>query len=432
MANVISAETDRINELRTYAILDSPTEAEYDQFADFSSRLCNTPAAVISLVDENRQWFKAVKGLNFKESARTISFCSHVVESHANMMVSDTLLDPRFKANPLVTAIPGVRFYAGIPIISPRGFVLGAIAVLDFVPRVLDATQIISLEILAEQILAKLELRRHQVNLEALNSRHDALKLNLEMTRQRLLDSYEHISDGFFLLDRNWKFTFINGVAAALTRRNIAELIGVVFWDAFPFLLDTPIEKTYRQALVEQIPVEFEQLYEPWGRWLEIRVFPSKDGLAVYFHDITKRHRSEEQLKLLENCVGHLNDVVMITEFDPQGINDARISYVNSTFQRRTGFLLEESIGKTPHSLLRPPLPQQVGVTLAQVAQEPHLSGRREFLHMAKSGRPFWVEQETVAVSYNDEAATHFVCIARDITDRKQKEIEAAGTNLAL
>lgn len=439
MDTMDSDEQARLSELRSYDILDSPTEADYEHFVDFVSRLCKTPAAIVTLVDEHRQWFKAVKGLEFRESLREVSFCAHVVQSQAPMIVHDTLTDPRFRANPFVIRLPGLRFYAGVPIISPRGFVLGSVAVLDFEPRTLEPAQLAGLEIVAEQVMAKLEIRRQQSDLdniseqrEKANQERDAIGLKLEHINHRLLNSYEHISDGFCLLGIDWKITYVNGVAVSMSRKRIDDLIGSVFWDIYPFLIGTPFELHYRRAALEQIPIEFEQLYEPWGRWLEVRIFPSSDGLAVYFRDITKRHRAEEQLKLLDNCMGRLHDIVMITEFDPLGMEHARISYVNDAFQRRTGFQQVDIVGKTQRSLLSPSFDRD-GNQSAPVAEPPSpLSGRHERLHITNSGRPFWVEQETVQVTDVNGASTHFISVARDITDRKQKEIESAQTTLAL
>ena len=433
MDTIKSNEQERLDELKSYGILDSPSEGDYDQFADFAARLCKTPVAIITMVDEHRQWFKAVKGLDFRETAREYSFCAHLLQDQRTMEIHDTLSDARFLTNPLVADAPRLRFYTGVPIVSPRGYVLGSIAVLDFMPRALDASQIAGLEILAEQVMAKLEIRRQQIELDIVsqqraiaNDERDALIQTLDRTNELLLHSYQNISDGFFLLDLDYRFTFVNHVAATMTRHSVGELVGKVFWDAYPFLLGTPFESFYRQAIDEKVAVEFEHIYEPWGRWLEIRVFPSADGLAVYFRDITKRHRSEEQLRLIENCVGRLFDIVMISEYDPLGMEDARVTYVNDAFQRRTGFEKDDILGKTQRSVL---LPATID---AQTGSASSLSGRRERLHTTKSGRPFWIEQEVVQITDDNGVATHFISVARDITDRKKNELDAEQTTLAL
>lgn len=200
-------EQARLAELRSYDILDSPPESDYDQMTYFAARLCNTPAAIVTMVDEHRQWFKSVKGLDFNESLREFSFCSHVVTGQKSMVIPDALCDARFLINPLVIGEPGLRFYTGVPIISPRGFVLGSVAVLDFKPRTLEPAQVAGLEILAEKVMASLEIRRQQRQLDDLSRQHiasskehDVLDQQLKETTQRLLNSYEYISDGFCLL----------------------------------------------------------------------------------------------------------------------------------------------------------------------------------------------------------------------------------------
>lgn len=160
-------EDARLEALRQYQILDTPSELAYDDFTQLASYICQVPIALISLVDADRQWFKSKVGLEVNETSRDISFCSHTICSHQTLIVSDALADQRFANNPLVTSEPGIRFYAGAPLITPEGHTLGSLCVIDRKPRELSVAQIAALEALARQIVAQLELKRVSVNLAA-------------------------------------------------------------------------------------------------------------------------------------------------------------------------------------------------------------------------------------------------------------------------
>jgi GAF domain-containing protein len=156
-----SPETQRLAALHDYGILDTGPEGEFDDLVELASQIAGTPMSLISLVDEARQWFKARKGINVKETPRTVAFCAHAIEQAGIMEVPDASLDSRFANNPLVTGKPDLRFYAGVPLISPEGFALGTLCVLDSVPRPpLSAQQRNALQIVARQVMVQLELRK--------------------------------------------------------------------------------------------------------------------------------------------------------------------------------------------------------------------------------------------------------------------------------
>lgn len=153
-------ETARLETLRQYQVLDTDAEEAFDDLTRLTAYVCKTPTALISLVDKNRQWFKARVGIKARESARDISFCGHAITQKGCFIVEDALLDDRFADNPMVTGEPFVRFYAGMPLLSPEGFAIGTLCVMDRQPRILTEGQIGALEILANQVMSQLELRR--------------------------------------------------------------------------------------------------------------------------------------------------------------------------------------------------------------------------------------------------------------------------------
>ena len=162
----------RVAALQKYDILDSEPEKAFDDLALLASYVCKTPIAMISLVDEDRQWFKSKVGVAFSETPRDIAFCSVAIQQPDVFVVPDTLLDERFRNNPLVVSDPRVRFYAGAPLISEEGYALGTLCVVDRTPREITNEQQEALKALSRLVLAQMEFRRNLALLkEALNDR---------------------------------------------------------------------------------------------------------------------------------------------------------------------------------------------------------------------------------------------------------------------
>ena len=154
-------EASRLAALRAQQVLDSLPEQMFDDIVRVASNVCGTPIALISLVDENRQWFKAKVGLQASETPRDQAFCAHaILEPDRPLVVPDATQDPRFAANPLVTGSPDIRLYAGAPIVSHSGHALGTVCVIDHEPRELTQAQIDSLQALSRQVSHLMELRR--------------------------------------------------------------------------------------------------------------------------------------------------------------------------------------------------------------------------------------------------------------------------------
>ena len=152
-------EKKRLRELRSYHVLDTLPERLYDNIAKIASEICGTPIALVSLIDENRQWFKARVGLDATETPRDISFCGHAILQPNVFEVQDAHEDPRFRDNPLVEGGPKIRFYAGAPLRSTTGEQLGTLCVIDHEPKKLTSSQIEALTALADQVVALLEMR---------------------------------------------------------------------------------------------------------------------------------------------------------------------------------------------------------------------------------------------------------------------------------
>jgi two-component sensor histidine kinase len=153
-------QAERLQALRSYEILDTPREADFDDIVELASAICGAPISVVNLIDEGRQWFKAEVGLGVRETPLDTSLCSHAILKSDFMEIEDTLLDPRMADNALCTGENGLRFYAGALLQTEEGLPLGTLCVLDFKPRVLTPFQRRALQVLSRQVMSQLELRR--------------------------------------------------------------------------------------------------------------------------------------------------------------------------------------------------------------------------------------------------------------------------------
>lgn len=186
-----SSEVARVAALNRYAILDSEPEQSFDDLVLLAAHICQTPMAMLSLVDDHRQWFKSKYGVEVRETPRDISICAHTIQQNDLFVVPDTLQDSRFRENPLVTGEPHIRFYAGAPLINEDGFALGTLCVVDRQPRQLDAEQKEAIGVLGRLALRQMELRMNlQLLKDALNDRtkeEHARELELKRLEEKLV-----------------------------------------------------------------------------------------------------------------------------------------------------------------------------------------------------------------------------------------------------
>jgi two-component sensor histidine kinase len=166
-------QEERLHALRSYEVLDTDPEAEFDDIVKLAAAICGTRISVINLIDAERQWFKAETGLGVRETPLATSICSHVILEDDFVEIEDTLLDRRMADNPLCTAEPGLRFYAGAPLVTPEGLPLGTLCVLDYQPRRLSLLQRDAIRVLARQVMAQLEMRKALDNAKLLRQEVD-------------------------------------------------------------------------------------------------------------------------------------------------------------------------------------------------------------------------------------------------------------------
>jgi formate hydrogenlyase transcriptional activator len=308
-APVPANESERLEALRRYSILDTLPERDFDDLTSLAARICGTPTALVSLVDADRQWFKAKVGMEATETSRDLAFCTHAILQPDLLIVPDASADQRFSDNPLVTGPPHIRFYAGAPLITPDGHALGTLCVVDSVPHELTAEQGGALRALSRQVVAQLELRRTRI----------ALETALQKSEERWRAVFEKSAIGVALTDENGRFVAVNSAYERMLGYTEEELRKLSFFDVTPEEHRQPNQTLATEMWAGNCPQY--QLEKPYRRkdgsliWVRLHasLVPGSDsvprfGLALC-EDITERKRAEEALRRSEEWHRTLLDI---------------------------------------------------------------------------------------------------------------------------
>ncbi len=247
----------------------------------------------------------------------------------------------------------------------------------------------------------------------------------------QLATTLESITDGFYLLDKEWNFTFLNGRAESMLKRGREDLLGKSVWREFPEAVGTSIEREYRRTVEEQRTTHFETFFLPLEAWFDIHVYPTETGIAVYLQDITRRRSEQSQLQLLETAVSRVNDIVIITQADPLDETGGRIVFVNDAFERNTGYSRQEATGNTPKILMGP---KSRSAELDRIldAVKNGRAVRAEIVCYTKAGEELWLEIDLAPIADEAGRYTHWVAVERDITERRRQREEILSLNSTL
>ncbi|MFW6092643.1 MAG: PAS domain S-box protein [Pseudomonadota bacterium] len=252
----------------------------------------------------------------------------------------------------------------------------------------------------------------------------ELLEARAQSTRlaERLWETLEQISDGFFTMDADWRITFVNHAAERQMRIARADVLGRTLWEVYPVVRGTGFERNYRRAVETRDAVFFQEYFPPLEAWFDVRAYPTEGGLLVYFHDATEARQRQAQLQLLQTAVSRLNDIVVITEADPLDSPGPRIVYVNEAFEKHTGYRRDEVIGRNPR-FLQGPETRRSELDRIRRALDTGQPVRSELVNYTRSGGELRLELDIVPIVGDAGVITHFVAVQRDVTE--QRELEA-------
>ena len=298
-------EAKRQAALRRYNVLDTPPESAFDDLTKLAAQICDTPMALITFLDENRQWFKSRRGFELEQTPRSFSFCAHTVLQKELLMVEDTAADERFAANPLVVSEPALRFYAGVPLMTADGYNVGTLCVLDHKPRSLRTDQAEALKTLSRQVMTQLELRRYLVELAHSKEEHKRTEDRLRTSEAFYQTLVESLPQNIIRKDMQGRFTFANRKFCNLIGKSLSEILGKTDFDLFPLEMSG---KYHRDDLRVMSTLENLETIEahrtPNGEKLFMHVVktPLYDalgriiGIQGIFWDVSHRKKTEEAL----------------------------------------------------------------------------------------------------------------------------------------
>ena len=444
-------EKARLEALLQYNILDTPAEKVFDELTELAADLCNSPIATITLIDENREWYKSKVGINDEQAPRNISFCAHTILQDDLLIVPDTLKDERFIDNPFVLEDPPLRFYAGAPLVTPEGHALGTLCVIDNVPRRLNNRQKNALRILAHCVVTQLESRRKTIeileNRAALLRSHDELEervqertselvkinrqLHEEVARRKqaeqvlLLESemLSNMKEGIILSRaRDGIIIYTNRQVEKIFGYDQGELVG-----KHVSILNAPTD-----VAPEKMANEIINILNEMGEWSgEIRNI-KKDGtifwcqasvstfeyleygtvwLAVH-EDITDRKQAERDLRFASFAMDHGADCIYWIN------TDASFFYVNEAACEELGYTRAELLSMHVYDI-NPQITREIWRErweLIKANKCLHIESQ----HRSKDGR---INDVDLQINFLEFEGKEYACaVVRDISEHKRQQ----------
>lgn len=343
-AKIPRNEKERLETLQSYQVLDTESEESFDNIVKTAAEVCETQIALISLVEKDRQWFKAKLGIDATETSREVSFCAHAILDDQPFIVEDALKDERFSDNPLVIGDPNIRFYGGIPLIAPNGHRIGSLCTIDDSPKSLSNQQLEVLDLLSKQVINLLEIRKQQRTIDDLTA---TVKSQEEKLTQ--INSLVPMAE----LDKNGIFTAANPAFLALTGYTEKEVLGQKHAILIPYNERRTVEYTtfWDNVQNDQINRE-ERILGAQNRdlWLRSIYTPidEKSGHKIIMTCTDITHDKEATLEEISFAKAFSNTYA-IAEYD----TEAKLTDANQKFLNLLGYEKSEILDTAPEVLFQ-------------------------------------------------------------------------------
>jgi PAS domain S-box-containing protein len=423
-------EAERLAALRRYCVLDTPPEPAFDGLTRLAAQICSTPISLITLVDEGRQWFKSRIGFDLLETSRDFSICAHALLEDTLFEVADLLQDPRFADNPLVIGKPGIRFYAGCPLITPDGFQLGTLCVMNRVPQRLSEEQREALRTLTRQVMTQLELQRHIGELARRIEEHKEVEARLSASELFYETLVETLPQNILRKDTEGRFTFANRRFCHSIGRPLEELVGKTDFDLFPPELAAKYHRDDLRVMTNQETLDIIEAHQtPSGEKLFVHVIKSPIfdtaghviGIQGIFWDVTQRKRVEEELAyerdLLRALLENIPDRIYFKDVQ------CRFLRCSKSMAQRLGVAdPRDVVGKTDFEFH----PQRQAQEFFDDEQRILLTGQPVINKLERQtdaeGREIWASVTKVPIYSRAGTVAGLIGLSRDITQLKQIE----------
>ena len=342
-------ETARLEALRRYQILDTSAEDAFDDLTRLASQVCETPMAVMSLVDADRQWFKSRVGIEVSETPRAVAFCAHTVQLREPLVVPNAAKDERFRDNPFVRGNGGIRFYAGVPLITPDGHAIGTLSVMDRSPRKLQPGQLEALQALARQAQKQLEVRTYVDRLARTIEEREIVEKQLRDAHHFTSEIISGAGEGIVVYDRSLRYVVWNRFMEELTGMPARHVLGRNAMQLFPHFREQGLAALLEKAIAGETVLTKTYPYQvpQTGKsgWVTGTYGPHRDGsgqivgaIAV-IRDVSESKRAEEALRAAE---AKFRGIVEQSLVGIYVIQNGRYQYVNPKLAEIFGYTAEE------------------------------------------------------------------------------------------